>query len=280
MANITTSETSAVSLDIISQYVQAYLWQNAILMNTIIDRTPEAVPGVKQIDVGRRSQLTAVPKVADTPLTSQKITWASDPLVLNLHEAVYTVLEDAADVEAMVGQEPAILESATQALLTSLEAAIYTAIAACSATTPDHRVRFKTNSVISIPDILNARKLLNKANVPMMDRWMAVNPDEEETVLSLKNIIEPSKYPESMVIVNGEIGRILGFRCVVTNAVTAGTSMFYHRSHVAYARQIVPTWEKGRKLSEVATEFLLNQKYGVKTLDGGKRGVLMNNTGS
>jgi len=81
-------------------------------------------------------------------------------------------------------------------------------------------------------------------------------------------------------LVNGEVGRIYGFRVVVTNNVTASTALCYHRSHVAYARQLALRFENQRKLSEAATEYLMQQKYGVKTLDQGKRGVLINNTGA
>jgi len=281
MANIATTQTTDVAQVIVSQFVQQYLTQNAILVNTITDRSSEAMPGVKTIDFGRRTALSAVTKAANTPMTSTNFTWSVDALNLDKHEAVYTVLEDYANIESAISQEGAILQSSTEALLEALEAAIYTSLAATIAAAPDHRVKFKTQDTISLADILNARKLLNKANVPLMDRWMAINPDQEEQVLALTNFTHAEKYGGgNMPLVNGEVGRIYGFRVVVTNNVTASTALCYHRSHVAYARQLALRFENQRKLSEAATEYLMQQKYGVKTLDQGKRGVLINNTGA
>jgi N4-gp56 family major capsid protein len=249
-------------------------------LNTVIDRSVEAVRGVKSIDVGRRSQFTAVDKVADTPLSSQKITWTADNMPLSSHKAVYTILEDAADLEAAVAQEPAILESATEALLTAFEAAIYTALATASSTTPDHRIQLKTTGTISLADVLEARRLLNVQNVPQTDRWLAVHPDQERDLLALENLTDVSKYGDRMAIVNGEIGMIYGFRTIVTNNVTTETALAYHRTHVAFARQLNLTWEKARDLENAATEYLMQNKYGIKTLDAGKRGILLNNSGS
>jgi hypothetical protein len=280
MANIRSADVAAVSLDIVSAYIQQYLWQNSVLMNTVIDRSVEAVGGVKSIDIGRRSSVQAQTKTANTALESKRMTWSADNLALDKHEVVYTLLEDAADIESSIAQEPQILEASAQALLTLLEGNIYAAIAATSAAAPDHRIKFKTASVVSLADILSARKLLNVANCPFENRWMAVHPDQEETVLSLKNIIEVQKYPQTTTIVNGEIGRIYGFRVVVSNNVTADTALFYHSTHVAFARQLALKWEMSRNLAEVGTEYLLQQKYGVKTLDAGVRGVLMNNIGA
>jgi N4-gp56 family major capsid protein len=278
MANIATTQTTDVAQTIVSQYVQQYLWQNAILINTVTDRSSEALPGVKTIDFGKRTQLSAVTKNANTAMTSTNFTWSVDPLSLDKHEAVYTVLEDYADIESAMSQEPAILESSTEALLTLLEGNIYTALAAAIAA---QRVKFKTQDNLSLADVLNARKILNKANVPLMDRWMAINPDQEEQVLQLNNFTHADKYGGgNMPLVNGEIGRVYGFRVVVTNNVTSSTVLCYHRSHVAFARQLGLRFENQRKLSEAATEYLMQQKYGLKTLDSGKRAVLINNSGT
>jgi N4-gp56 family major capsid protein len=278
MANIATTQTTDVAQTLLSQYVQSYLWQNAILVNTIVDRSSEAVQGVKTIDFGKRTQLSAVTKNANTAMTSTNFTWSVDPLNLDKHEAVYTILEDFAGIESAISQEPAILESSTEALLTLLEGNIYTALAAATAA---QRVKFKTQDTLSLADVLNARKILNKANVPLMDRWMSVNPDQEEQVLQLNNFVHADKYGSpNMPLVNGEIGRVYGFRVVVTNNVTTSTVLCYHRSHVAFARQLGLRFENSRKLSEAATEYLMHQKYGLKTLDSGKRCVLINNSGT
>jgi hypothetical protein len=97
--------------------------------------------------------------------------------------------------------------------------------------------------------------------------------------LKLENFLHADKYGDRMALVNGEIGMLLGFRVLVTEYVTESTALAYHRSHVAFGRRLAMTWEQGRGLQDDVYEYLLQTKYGLKTLDNGVRGVLINNTG-
>ncbi|HAT77253.1 MAG TPA: hypothetical protein DCS19_10570 [Flavobacterium sp.] len=282
MANITVSNTSAVAIDVVSQYVQTYLKNNAVILPTIIDRTSDVVPGAKQVEVGRAGSLSvgAETKVANTPYTGQTLTWTTDDLLLNLHKGVYVEMENIANIQSVVDQEAAILERATEDLTFDLETALYTAMKVVSATTPDHRVAFKSGTTLSLEDITGARKLLNIAKVPMMDRFMIINPEQEEDLLNLDNFRSAEKYGSNTVLMNGEIGLIFGFRVLMTNAVTADEVLFYHRSHCAFARQLAMTWENDRKLQNSSREYLLETIYGLKMLDTGKRAILINATGA
>lgn len=68
------------------------------------------------------------------------------------------------------------------------------------------------------------RMTLNKANVPTDGRFIAISPEFEALILGDARFIDASKYGTNTPIMNGEIGRALGFRILVSNNLPAGTA--------------------------------------------------------
>lgn len=95
------------------------------------------------------------------------------------------------------------------------------------------------------------RMTLNKANVPTDGRWVTISPEFEALILGDARFIDASKYGSTTPILNGEIGRAIGFRVLTSNNLpegTAGTppevSNFVVAGHpmaVTVAEQIVKT---------------------------------------
>lgn len=278
--NMTVTQTAAVGEDIVSQYVQAYLWAQSKLLPTVSDFSSEAVKGVKSINVGRRTGATAVTKVAGTALESQSMVWTADQLVLNIPKACYTIMENVADLQSVMAQEPAILEDFARAIMEAIEASIYTGLATVSASAPDHKIAFDTSSTLVLADILEAVGLLDDQNVPESDRFLAVNPKQHRQLLALGDFIDASKYGSNQPIMNGEIGQIFGLRVIKSSKVTADTALAYHRSHVAFALQGGMQLVRVQSAAHCGWEISMLAQYGVKALDSGKRGVLINNSGS
>lgn len=68
------------------------------------------------------------------------------------------------------------------------------------------------------------RMALNKANVPGDGRWVVVSPEFEATILGDNRFIDASAYGTNAPIMNGEIGRAIGFRVLTSNNIPAGTA--------------------------------------------------------
>lgn len=68
------------------------------------------------------------------------------------------------------------------------------------------------------------RLKLNKANVPTDGRYVAVSPEFEALILGDARFVDAGKYGSNVPIMNGEIGRALGFRVLVSNNLPAGTA--------------------------------------------------------
>lgn len=68
------------------------------------------------------------------------------------------------------------------------------------------------------------RMALNKANVPTDGRWIIISPEFEALVLGDARFIDASKYGSNVPIMNGEIGRAIGFKVLTSNNLPAGTA--------------------------------------------------------
>lgn len=68
------------------------------------------------------------------------------------------------------------------------------------------------------------RMELNKQNVPTDNRFAVISPEFEAVILGDNRFIDASKYGSSTPIMNGEIGRAIGFRILVSNNLPEGTA--------------------------------------------------------
>jgi hypothetical protein len=93
-------------------------------------------------------------------------------------------------------------------------------------------------NVMQLSDITAARRILNKNNVDQSDRFLLVAPEKEEDMLNIENFIHADKYGSGNdPLINGEIGRVYGFRVVVSNLLTEDQVFAYNRECVGYAIQ-------------------------------------------
>ncbi|WP_037355421.1 N4-gp56 family major capsid protein [Amycolatopsis orientalis] len=99
--------------------------------------------------------------------------------------------------------------------------------------------------------IRKARVALDKANVPATGRFLIVSPEFYAVLLGDPRFVDVSKYGSSAGIMNGEVGRIVGFSVIVSNTIpqgTAGTApavsnflVAGHSMATTYAEQISKT---------------------------------------
>jgi len=118
-------------------------------------------------------------------------------------------LLDKAAMRAAVG-----LRDAADTYLLTLMTTGGTALTAQDAATAD--AAFKL--------LRTLRMRLNKNNVPTSGRWVMVSPEFEGLLLGDNRFNDASRYGDRDPILNGEIGRALGFRILSSNNLPAGTA--------------------------------------------------------
>lgn len=72
--------------------------------------------------------------------------------------------------------------------------------------------------------VLALKVKLDKAKVPTDDRYIIVSPEFHALILQDSRFIDSSSYGSNTPILNGEVGRILGFRVMVSLNLPAGTA--------------------------------------------------------
>lgn len=68
------------------------------------------------------------------------------------------------------------------------------------------------------------RVALDKNNVPTEGRWLVVSPEFYALILGDSRFIDASRYGSTAPILNGEVGRAIGFSVMVSNNLPAGTA--------------------------------------------------------
>jgi N4-gp56 family major capsid protein len=281
-ADMGVTETVASAMALIAAMVQKQLIAEAKIMFTVQDESARAVKGAKSVSFPRTGNLDPVAKAENTASESIALTYAVDTLALDQHYHTFVRLEDIANVQSMVDVESDIVERAGRGMAKKYDSYIYGLLkAGASASSPDHIIdHYSSSGAITRTKILQARKLLDDQDVPDSDRFMLVNPAQEAELLDIDGFVDADKYGSTDAKLNGELGRLFGFRIIKSTVCENDVTLYYHRSACAFARQIEPKWEKDRNLSKLADEYSLSSLFGGKVLDSGKRNVTANATGS
>jgi hypothetical protein len=78
--------------------------------------------------------------------------------------------------------------------------------------------------------IIDARTALNKANVPMTERFLVLGADMEGAFLKSDELHQVDKAGSSSALRDAVIGRIGGFTAVVSNAIPANVGFAFHKT--------------------------------------------------
>lgn len=277
MAIISATEVGTTRQDLVSAVVQETLKLKALYIGTVMDYSASVPAGAKSVYIPRRGQFTAADKAEDTDLTAQAFTFTQDNLTLS-HKAILSEMELIADLQSAVNVEAEIIKESAMELSKSVDALIRTQLKLASSSGPDHILDYvdTAGDVIALADIANARKLLNAQNVPMEERYMAVSAKKEYELLQIANFIQAERYGSSEALVNGEIGRIFGFKVILDNGLADAETLFWHKSAAAFAVQLQPSFEKMMNLPGIKNQYLLHTVAGSKVLQAGVCNVFLN----
>jgi hypothetical protein len=78
--------------------------------------------------------------------------------------------------------------------------------------------------------LVDARIALNKANVPMTERFLVIGADMEGRLLKSDELHQVDKAGSSSALRDATLGRIAGFTAVVSNALPANVGFAFHRT--------------------------------------------------
>lgn len=271
---IGTTETSAVGQATVLPLLQSILAAESVALPTVTNYSAWVKKGDKSVAIPRNARPTVGDKTENTSLDSQNLLFSADTITLNKHKALYSEIEDKADMQAVPDVEGRVAEEFVRAIVEQWDTDVIAELNDTSAAAPDHQIASDGYSLAEV-DILEAKKLLDIQKVPQADRFMLLHPAQLKEVLQIANFVQQDRYPSSTALMNGEIGMTYGFKALMTPLATVDEALFYHRSHVGFAAQMDMAMEYDRVTRNLADGWALQSLYGVTELDGGKRGVLI-----
>lgn len=121
-------------------------------------------------------------------------------------------------------------------------------------------------------DLVDIQKVMNDNKVPMSDRFLLVNTTDWAKLLKTKDFVQFQSTGNGQPIVEGAIGRILGFTVVVSTVVT-GDSVAYHRNAVVHGMQSEAILMETPLALSTKIQYSISQVFGCKATQSGKFAV-------
>lgn len=255
MAAITSAaNTGSTEMDLISQIVQSELLENTVVLGTVMDHSDKLAPGIKSLEIprfaadttpgsGRMGDPETQNPDGETAVAFKTATLTTDIINLDQWKNMAYRIPDRVAMQSRVPLEAELARKAGKEMAIYMDSAI---ISTLDASTTTLAFSDTVNEDLQLNDIVAARRLLNRNNVPQDDRYLLVSPEKEEDMLNIDNFIHADKYGAREALLNGEIGRVFGFRVIVSNLLTASQVFAYHREAVGYAMQKQVTFETDR----------------------------------
>lgn len=267
------TEVDAVSTELVlGAMVQDQLIQQAVLLGTV--NMYPAPLGSDKLKIPRAGGFTVGDKAENTAAEAQTITYATDDLSLDKHKVIQVLVEKFAMTQSEVAMLSDIASRAGKAMALQIDTDIIAGLVLTSASAPDHRIAFAGASIAQV-DILEARKLLKVQNVNVQECFLGINPTEEKAILAIADFVRADAYGSAAGLQSGVLGSLYGTKVVVHNGFTAGNAVMWHPSHVGVGIQEMVSYDSMKDLANLAVRHSWDMIYGVKTLDSGKRGVLL-----
>lgn len=284
------SDISSISQELISREIQAVLKEEAQFLPTITDYSGRVAQGADSVRIPRIGELAAANKVENTDTEAQILSVTSDLMNLDKHKQILVEIEDKARVQAMINLEAEVIKEQAREMALQIDRDILTELKAVSTSTPDHLLDYAddvanstTTDIITLADIVEARRLLRNQKFMFRDDnyFLLLSPKKEAEMLSISNFLKANEYGAgSAPLLNGEIGRVYGFRVLVSSLLADDECLMYHKSHVGFAFQNQFKFERDRNLRNLSDQLSVQALYGVETLRGGVGGVFFNGTGN
>lgn len=280
------NSTAATEREIILSIVQDELLDAAMLRPTV--REFPANKGDKSVEIPKFSASFDGPAAINTDGATtqdfQDIAFSTDVITLTEHVALPYRITDRASLQSAVSVEAEAAKSAGQQMGIYMDDQIIARLQEASAAGPDHQIGLDGragqseagDNKITLEGITTARKKLNEQNLQRDEKWLVISTCQEKELLDLDNFRNADSYGAREALLNGEIGKVYGFRVMVHNRLADYESFAYTRDAVGIAVQREVELETDRAdVRLAATDYAFRMLMGSVVLDGGKKVVWM-----
>lgn len=287
MADVIVTSAGATSVTentVINSIVQDELLRAAKLRPTVRDFSSLAGKGDKEIVLPKFTTSFGGPAAQNadgaTTVDFQSPVLGSDTISLDQWTNLPYRIPDRVSMQSKVNLEAELAQSAGRHYGNYMDDLIIAELRLGSAAAPDHLLDIDgadataLGTAITLDAISKARMLLNKQNASMDERYLAISPDQEKVIIDLDNFTHADKYGSRDALIDGEVGRIYGFRVIVHNGLNANEALAWQKDAVGIAVQKEVKFETQRADVRLqATDYSFSLGMGAEVLQGGKLNV-------
>lgn len=275
------NSTAATEREIILSIVQDELLKASMLRPTVTEFPAE--PGAKQVSVPKFTASFDGPAAINTDGATasdfQDIAFGVDTILLDDHVVLPYRITDRAEMQSSVNATAEAAKSAGKQMGIYIDDQIIARLREASAAAPDHKIDLDGSATagvataLTLDGVTEARRLLNTQNLKG-ERWWVMSPDLEKDLLDLDQFRNAEKYGSREALLDGEIGKIYGFRVMVHNGVNSNEAFAYEPEAVGIAVQQEVKFESRRAdLRLQANDYSFTLLMGSLVMEGGKKVV-------
>ena len=285
MSIVSSPHTQATEMDLISQIVQAELLEKTVIMGSLTDFSGQLEPGVKSLEIprfeadttpgsGRLGDPEAQNPDGTTAAAFKTATLATDTININDWRNMSYRIADRVKLQSRVPLEAEFARKAGQEFAIYMDRELADDLATLTQT-----VEYDDGSIgadtLVLANITEARSILSRNNVADDgSRVLLIPPEKEADMLNIDNFRNADKYGSREALLNGEIGRVYGFRVLVSNILTADEAYAYHPECVGFAMQKQVQFETDRPSVQLqVTDYGYSAGWGHTLMYDGKKGV-------
>lgn len=234
MADITAANQARAEI-LAAELQDQYIGSESVLMQTIMDMSAQAAQGLKSVSLPKVSGQHAG---ADLPVggatignRSQSVT--GDVLLFNKGKEVSDYVSWVNGEQSAVDEIDVFFAGAPKSMAALFEAEIVTALTTASA----NDFNSGTLNSFDIDDLRAANTALTSARIPKAERFLAVSPASMAILSKMDEFAKSGYSLSNEALLDGQVGRILGFTVIESVDVADNKVHAYHRKSVAFGLQ-------------------------------------------
>ena len=266
--------TSASNLSVIVPHVWSARYFEVLLaelpFNSVISKDYE---GEIQ-NLGDRVLISTIPEFSaaeelaeDAAGDASAVTVTQQSLIVNKRVFKDFIVTNKAQLQSLPHMDK-LRELAVYAINKKIQALIIADVAP-STSAPDHVIAYDSGSTLALADMLEAKELLDTANVPMGNRHAVLGAAQANDIFNITGFTSSDFLLAGSPLTSGELaGQLLGFMPHMTTEA-GSTSYWFHNSFYTMAAQqginvaVYDLGVEGKRAARVNVDTLL----GLKQLD-------------
>ncbi|MBP8125851.1 MAG: hypothetical protein KAZ26_24605 [Caldilineaceae bacterium] len=236
---INTTNHAAFVPEIWAAQALGYLKANTVMVNLVNkDFQNEIARDGDTINIPQRGSLSVQTKTAGGTFSPESPTGTSVAATVT-HKYVSFIVEDIAEAQSRPELIGGYIEDGIKLIGEDIDQAILNLYSGFSTTPID------ATAGIAVGSITEARRLLNSAKVPQMDRYIVWHEDAEAEILKLAQFTSAQNDPaNATALQNATMGRKFGFAHYMDQQVAVATgevkNLAFHRDAITLATRVLP----------------------------------------